>query len=261
MSKITAFIYLFVIYSLLLYSCQDSPKNTKNTLESEDEKIIGYTIDTSICAYLKSKPDINILLETDYPAVYSYLYNLIENLLESHHLTQSPILRIVQSPPIYSCNAFIAPGGHIYLSSDFLKTLTSESQFAGILSTLMICQEKGHPLKKLENKFSTTYLIDLALGARIKNPSSLIHELRKEPYDSAWVRSYDSISVDILCENSYYIQAYADLFLLNNILPWIQLFPHENSFSINLLNRGNSIGCNGTIDNQIIYQSIIANLP
>ncbi len=240
-----------LIISFSFQSCDLNPFiNSKDIITEEDEAIIGGTVDTALQSHFQAI-HTPVLSQDTYAFAHNYIYNLRNTIAGTAYFSELPTIRIVDNSSLKT--AFVAPGGYIYLHKGFLLALDYESQFVGALSCLMACSENDKALQKLENTFSKAYLIDLALGGNIDNTPAVLTELRDIPYDSIWVNSFDEKSISILCSEDYNIQGYADLFLLQSNLDWMQLFPRSNNFGATLFNRKNTTDCGGETDNQSAY--------
>ena len=85
---------------------------------------------------------------------------------------------------------------------------------------------------KLEERFSQSFLIDLALGGDLGVDISLIiNELKNVPYDSLQVQDLDTETENTVCELGYDIQSYSNLFndVISKDLMWYDLFPRNRT--------------------------------
>lgn len=263
------------LFFLLMISCSKNPDiHQDHSLSLEDERKIGHSIDNAVLDHFNTSPSKSVLSPNDHPSVYSYLWQRISALhgsdyytdfLERHPLTNTtPTLRVLQDSS--KTGAFIAPGGHIYLYTNFLQTLQTEAQLMAVLSHLVVCSAYKYDLKKLEARFSRNFLFDVALGRDLTNSSTprsgadlhaVMDELENKPYATKDVNKADYDIESILCELGYDLRSYSDLYQLNTTIEWFALFPRSTStsaYSTHLNNLHNSDpNCNG--------QAVMGNYP
>lgn len=240
-----------------------------HTLSIEDERKIGQHIDNALIKHFENSTSKYVLSSDDHPDVYAYLQQCVQalhqsdhfdDLLEEHPLSNhTPIIRVLQDPG--NTGAFIAPGGHIYLYTDFLHTVQTEAQFMAVLSHLITCSAYKFDLKKLEVRFSRAFLFDVALGYNLSASSTtnsprdrtdlhdVLIELEDVPYEPVEVTRADYEIEPILCELDYDLRSYSDLHHLTAPLKWLTLFPRSlttNDYSTHLNHlHSNDPSCNG----------------
>lgn len=271
---VTRNFYLFIIASffiLITFSCREELIDPKNKITSEDDAMIGSTIDNALLAHIDTSSGTTLLDKQTHPAVYSYIEQISQSINGSHSFTaigtsspSRPIntnymatIRVIDEAG--NTGAFVLPGGYIYLYKDFLKSIDYEAQFAPILAHLMACSKNRYAIDKLETRFSTNFLIDLALGGSINNGSgtdicSILSALEDDPYPTSVVELLDQEAENTVCELTYDVQTYADWFVQNNnqTIKWCQQFPRtlsKGDYAAHLFNNvKDSLSCNGNID-------------
>ncbi len=169
-----------------------------------------------------------------------------------------PILRILEAPD--KTGAFVAPGGYTYIYTGLLKSLQHEAEIVPILVHLLNCSTHRYDVKKLEDHFSTNFLLDLAIGGSVNgsyassstNVCAVIEHLEYFPYTPKEVEALDGISEEVTCQLGYDIQVYSTLYMNNRTqdLEWFQLFKRpmsNNDYAAHLFNDvSNPMTCNGT---------------
>lgn len=265
--------YLFTItflVFLLTISCGDELIEAKNEITSEDDAKIGKTIDQALLNYIDTFPNISLLDQQTYAAAYTYVHQISQSINGSNiflALAAAPqgtpynnnhtlTIRIIDQPG--NSGAFILPGGYIYLYKDLLKEINSEAAFVPILAHLMACSKNRYDVEKLEKRFSTNFLLDVALGRDI-NPSSgagistILNTLENEPYSTDLVDILDKEAENTVCELGYDINPYA-MWLIShskNNTNWCHQFPRSQSqddYTAHLLSAVDSpLSCNGSI--------------
>jgi len=243
--------YLFILaffILLLTVSCREELVEAKNKVTSEDDAKIGSTIDQALLNYIDTFPGITLLDQQAYPAVYTYINQISQSINGSNSFlalgvdiqgtpynnNYTPIIRVIDQ--VGNSGAFVLPGGYIYLYKDFLKAISFEAQFAPILAHLIACSKNRYDIEKLETRFSTSFLLDLALGGTINgglgaDVSTILDALENEPYPTNIVDLLDKEAEKAVCELAYDIQTYADWFIQHNDndIKWCQQFPRSSS--------------------------------
>lgn len=255
-----------LFFLLLLCNCSNNKITTLNVVTPKDDIAIGRSIDKAFLIHLDNVHNQQHLKKEDHPDIYNYLQNICNKIQSSPEYStlanedrplRQPILRILKSPN--KAGAFIAPGGHIYIYTNFLKKLNHEAELVPILTHLLCCSIYRLDVLKLEEHFSTNFLLDLAIGAKINYNASatsihaVINQLESVPYKKKDVSMVDKLVEKITCELGYDIQVYSTFFLQNSTqhLNWFNLFPREtanNTYAAHLFNRvSNSLTCGGTV--------------
>ncbi len=257
-----------LVLFLLLCNCTAEDSPLLNEVTPEDDTAIGAAIDGAFLHHLDTVPDYRLLVEDAHPALYNYLYQMCAKALNSNRHSalsssatpsRKPILRVFENQG--NTGAFVVPGGYLYIHTDLLKALQYEAELIPILSHLLGCSTYRYDVKKLEDHFSTNFLLDLAIGGSVNgsyastatNVSAVIDQLERSPYNESEVWILDKLAEDAACELGYDIQVYSSLFMQNttNELDWFQLFNRGMSngdYAAHLFNEvSDSLTCNGTI--------------
>lgn len=79
-------------------------------------------------------------------ALESYLQSLIEQLGDDEHRNYTFTVRVIDEP---TPNAFVVPGGHIFVTSGLLSMVTSENALAMVLGHEMAHQYHRDPIRSL----------------------------------------------------------------------------------------------------------------
>lgn len=266
--------YLFIIsffFLLLTISCNKEVVLAKNKVTSEDDAQIGSTIDKALLSYIDTSSRITLLDEPNYPGVYRYINQISQFINNSntftstganqisipHYTTYTPTIRVIDE--MGNTGAFVLPGGYIYLHKEFLKNINYEAQFVPILAHLMACSKNRYDIEKLETRFSTNFLLDLALGGTINKDAgtdirTILDALEDEPYPTSVVDLLDKEAEKTVCELGYDVQTYADWFIQqsNGNIKWCQQFPRSQAlgdYASHLFNAvKDSLSCGGEVD-------------
>lgn len=243
----------------------DSKLQVSNELSYNDERNIGYYLDEYFTqAEAVALDGIAFLSETVHQEVYDYL-SQIKNKILATELLVAPAewdwtIRLYEQKN--NENAFVFPGGYIYLSVGLMQQLDNEAQLMGLLSDMMVNIDDKHCTQKLEQQFGRNFLVDVSLGGNEDSMPEMILELSKTPYSAAVLQQIEAKTQNILCQADYNIQ-YFSTFLLNTKEDneWAQLFPsYENREAI-LHYAENADGCIGQQIKDTEYAQWLALLP
>lgn len=269
----TRFLFFSFCITIFLASCEDTP-SARYQVEGHEDAVIGKTIDEQILDYVNLSNNIEYLQPDSFIAAYSYLRNIKNRIVNSNNLiavagtetnVDCPVqLRIFDRA--YSSHAFIAPGGYIYLYKELLQGLQTEAQLTAVLSHLILSSRNRVSIPKLQERFSNSFVIDLADGGNLEVDINLVlQELKEVAYDSSLVNVVDVETENTICELGYDIKSYSDMFNHNQSknLHWYQLFPrNQNSYASYLFNTvKNYPQCiDKEIDGSVEYQSFKSSL-
>lgn len=258
-----------LFFVLLLCNCSQEEPLPLNEVTPKDDEAIGYSIDAAYMDHLDTLPDEHYLSDANHPDLYVYLHDVCKKIQQSSaHAMQSnrdipmrrPILRVLESPS--KTSAFVAPGGHIYIYTGLLKAMSQEAELVPVLAHLLNCSLHRLDVKKLENHFSTNFLLDLAIGSNVNGSSyasagtnvcAVIEHLAEKPYHQSDVTFLDEKAETITCELGYDIQVYSNFYTQNSIqdLDWFTLFPRgtaNHHYADHLSNSvQDSLTCGGTM--------------
>jgi hypothetical protein len=261
MHKFRVALYWSLCFIIGFCSSCSERHDAKTEITPIDEQVIGLSIDMELKKAWRADSTAKILEPEDYPQAYQYMRQIEQAVVNSPYLNESLTSIQIIDDTNGEKTAFVAPGGYIYIYKDLLNTLSSESQFVGLLSCLMACSESKKPTDKLVSRFSINYMLDLAIGGKLDNIELVHNELCEVPYDSLWVNTYDEKSIGTLCHSGYDIQDYSDLFSLHPNLTWMELFPRKRTYATTLFNIKDATTCSGDLANINAYQSMLATLP
>lgn len=263
------FIITFFVLSLTT-SCSKELVEPENKITTKDDARIGSTIDQALLNYIDTVPGVTLLDQQTYPSIYNYInqvslsingstsfLTLGANQPGTSYINYTPTIRVIHEDG--NTGAFVLPGGYIYLYKDFLKNISYEAQFAPILAHLMACSKNRYDIEKLEARFSTNFLLDLALGGTINGGSgadicTILSALEDEPYSASVVDILDKEAEKAVCELGYDVQTYSDWFThqRNGNIKWCQQFPRSTSledYASHLFYAvKDSLSCGGEID-------------
>lgn len=102
-------------------------------------------------------------------------------------------------------NAFILPGGHLYLTTGMLKALKSEHELYFIMAFELTLMNEKYLFNRILNSFNTTILVDMISGSPSPNsatPNSLALALSEFDYVEEDILETDEQTIQLICETS-----------------------------------------------------------
>jgi len=198
------FLPLF-LFLLFFNSCKKNPTvEPQAILLPNDDIRIGMAFDNEFLNLVDTASDIS-LLGSEYSTIYHFADSIIEKLLVTGKYKYATdftwTLRIFHRPDIQT--AFAAPGGYLYISRDLLSFLDNEADFAGVLAHTMMVSDSRWVTKKLEEKLSLSYLLDIALGGNTGSGDLFITEVSSSPYSEEASKDIDILTKDVMCQTDY----------------------------------------------------------
>lgn len=269
--------YITLLFCLLLFGTQscDSLESLEDDciITLNDEQQIGETIHQSLVGYFADNNSRSLLKRANHRRVYGYLDSICLAIQDQKHtnLSSNSGYQATEYNPRSSeerlllhvfdganaTNAFTLPGRHIYLDKGLLKKLDNEVQLVALLATLIHNSDERYAAEKLQETYSISFMMDLALGGSISDNAdhsgvyigSVYTDLAVTPYKVDQVEAMDQAAEELLCSLDYDIRAYSNFYLAasNQTLEWMSLFPRtldNNGYATHLFNSY-GLGCNG----------------
>ena len=202
---LNALFFGFSFFSFLLTSCADST-NGVVLFSVDDDKTLG----SKVAAYTDSAYRTqNQLLERTDPAnqpAYRLLDAVVTRVLNSGQLqyrNEFPWdVRLIRDDA--GRNAFVTPGGHLYLSSGLINYLDTEDQLAGVLAHEMAHADRRHISRQLQQQYGTSLLLSLVLGENPHQLAQLAAGLQQLQLSRDFEAEADRYSAAYLHGTAYY---------------------------------------------------------
>ncbi len=201
--KIFAIIGIFV---LLVPSCKKADDNLihviKDEYNVEDQHEIGKMLKKLI---LKSPDRFPILNQNDYAEVYNYINTLIEMLANTdkveNRLTFNWDATIIRDDSL--ANAFITPGGHLYIYTGLLKFLASENELFAVLAHEINYADSGNLMERLVSEYGKDVIGDLLLGYDFPETRNIAYNIKDLVFEESEVLVADRYALSIICPFQY----------------------------------------------------------
>lgn len=126
-----------------------------------------------------SRPDsLPILSQQQYAPAYQYLQNMVDRITASDAVLYKDKfgynkIFIIQKDDVL--NAFVTPGGYMYVYTGLIKYLESDDHLAGVLAHEVAHADRRHSVQAMQNQLGAQLLIDVALG---QNQGAVVQVLR-----------------------------------------------------------------------------------
>jgi beta-barrel assembly-enhancing protease len=119
-----------------------------------------------------SKPDeFPILSEEAYPEAYAYINEMTDKILQSGKVTyQDEFVWKVHIIDKDILNAFVTPGGYIYVYTGLIHYLDKEDDLAGVMGHEVAHADRRHTSKRLQKYYGVQMLLGILLG---QNPGKI----------------------------------------------------------------------------------------
>lgn len=249
-----------IIFSLLLLvsvsvfqSCKKDDEGGGswfNLFSIQDDKDLGAQLDAEIKGNPKEYP---LLSENDYPQAYQYIRGIRDEILNTGKVKYkdefSWPVTIIDDDVL---NAFVAPGGYIYVYTGLIKYLESKDELAGVMGHEIAHADLRHSTEALTKQTSISLLIDVLAGDNQGSITELAQGLIALSFSRSNESEADEYSVVYLCETDYNASGAAGFFekieAEGNPTPPQFLSTHPNPDNrIEAINeKETELGCTGT---------------
>ena len=152
-------------------------------------------------------------------------------------------------------NAFVIPGGHLYLTTGLLKQITTEHELYYILAFEALLMNERYLLNRLVTQYNPALLVDFSNGAIAPNGDTgadIAEVISSLPFEKEDVLELDNQVAPLICESSLFARD-GILTLMSNLPDgegWFENRPNYTgrpAYIVNEINdcEGNRIRTNG----------------
>ncbi len=239
-STSTSFILLLFLIIGFLHSCRPDPQQdivvgqSKDEFDEADQIMIGNAISSMI-----SEPSngFNVLAEEDYQEVYVHLNTLIDQISNTATVQRRGHfdwkISILENDD--ELNAFITPGGHLYICSGLLKFLEGEHELIGMIAHEIAYADSDNLINHLKTEFGSKNLSKVISD----DPESdvivldIAHTLGEMVFDAKEIKEADQFCTDIICEFEWDGEGLLSLIKRGGdplkVIKWLQARPVTNT--------------------------------
>ena len=162
--KHTSLVILVFISSFTIFSCDEGI----NIFTVQDDVALGLQVEQEIYNNTQEYP----IFRGD-PAIKNYINNnILQAILASPKIERANVFQysveIIARDDVL--NAFVLPGGRMFVYTGLLKYLDSEAALAGILAHEVAHAEERHATERMTKQYGISILIGIILGDK---PSQL----------------------------------------------------------------------------------------
>jgi predicted Zn-dependent protease len=167
MKIIKNLIFAFALLSTWVYvSCDENGDFVIFSIQNDME--LGAEMD----AQIEGNPDeFPILSRSAYPDAYNYLDDMVTHILDEANITYRDEfaweVHIIDQDIL---NAFVTPGGYIYVYRGLIQYLDEADDLAGVIGHEIAHADQRHSSKQLQRQYGISILLSVILG---DDPSTL----------------------------------------------------------------------------------------
>lgn len=273
--KNTRFNYLAVGALFLLFSgcaALSGGKVSSLLFTVEDDKKFGKQVSEQIDG---DKTQFPILDPAKYPEAYRYMNAMKNEILNSGSVSYKSDfaweLKIINKNVL---NAFVTPGGHIYVYTGLIQYLDTSDDLAGVLGHEIAHADRRHSIKQMEKQYGLQILSSIILGQN----SSQLGEIASQIAGTGAVLAFsrndeaeaDEYSVRYLSKTKYACNGAASFFQKlvsenqgGKTPEFLSTHPAPKSRVSDINKLATSIGCSTAQlkETGMTYQQLKAGLP
>jgi beta-barrel assembly-enhancing protease len=205
-------ISLLLASTAIIISCDENGDFL--LLSIQDDMDLG----AQMAAQIESDPvEFPILDREDYSAAYSYLETMRNRILNSGKVTYKNTfaweVHIIDKDIL---NAFVTPGGYIYVYTGLIKYLDNADDLAGVMGHEIAHADRRHGAKQLQKSYGVSILLSIILGDDPSTLEQIVGQIAGTGAILAFSRDAeaeaDSYSVDYLANTQYACNGAASFF-------------------------------------------------
>jgi predicted Zn-dependent protease len=231
--------------------------NNINLFTPEQDIELGKQVSEEILANPKEYP---VLDRSQNLAIYQYVEKIRDEILSTGKIQYKQQfawdLKIIDNDS--TLNAFVTPGGYIYVYTGILSFLESQDELAGVLGHEIAHADQRHSTKQLTKVLGVAILADAVLGER-DALEQVVTALFQLSFSRTNETEADSYSVEYLCQTPYYAAGAAGFFKKMEGQPtppeFLSTHPNPSNRVKNLEAQRTEMGCTGNEHYRIQYKA------
>lgn len=247
--------------------CQDdSGKIVKMGIEdysASEQKVIG----DNLHEFIQDKKTDHIVLakNQNYAPAYDFVEKLFLQAVRTDVVTNLDFynwsVHILVNDEFK--NAFILPGGHLYIYTGLLKFIKTDAELFAIITREIALADLGTVGKFLGDEHGASQMGDVLLKNPDADEEGVIRTLEQRPYEPEVTEAIDLYSVELTCLNyNFNDRAIVEMInrSANKEIEWFATRPNYENRSQNILDL--TTDCFSTSSNQLVYETqVIKHLP
>ncbi len=262
-------ILILMLFPLTLTTCTKDGK--VNIFSLDDDIKLGRQVRDEIAANPTQYP---ILDKTQYASSYAFLEQMRDKILNSGEVDNKDRFEwqvfIVRDDS--TLNAFVTPGGYIYVYTGLIKFLDNEDQLAGVMGHEIAHADKRHSTTNLTKQYGVSLLLDVIFGQNSSGLSSITKDiaggLSALSFSRATESEADEFSVIYLSKTSYQCSGAAGFFEKiesqggNDQPVWLSTHPDPENRVGAINGKAAELGCSTVVNTNVTeYQAFKNSLP
>lgn len=260
---------LLMITAFVFSTCTKDGK--VNIFSLDDDVKLGQQVRDEIAADPTQYP---VLDRTQYASSYAFLEKIRDNILNGDGVDNRAKfewqVHIIHNDS--TLNAFVTPGGYIYVYTGLIKFLKNEDQLAGVMGHEIAHADKRHSTTNLTKKYGLSLLLDIVFGKSASGISGVVKDVAGGvtalSFSRATESEADAFSVEYLSKTSYQCSGAAGFFELieaqggSSTPVWLSTHPSPDNRIQEINNKATTIGCSTTVGTNVSdYQAFQNGLP
>ncbi len=198
---------LFIGILLVFSACRKEPLEVKEgdqlEFSPEEQSVLGQKITDKIYSNSTTYP---ILSKNEYSEAYKYLQDSILNVavntgLVSRRQDFNWKVSIVNNDD--DRNAFILPGGELFIYTGLLKFLNNNAELMGVVAHEIAYADSELAIENLIDQFEGSTLRDIVEGKDNEELCDIAEYFQTIRYDKDAVIHADTFAVNLLCPFNY----------------------------------------------------------
>lgn len=199
---------VLLIALITLASCD---QGNVNIFSIEDDITLGQELRDTIRAQPEEYP---VLGRNDYPDAYETIEEIVDEILASGQIKYAEEFEwetyLIHDDT--TLNAFVAPGGYIFVYSGIIHYLEQKDDFVGVLGHEIAHADRRHATNNLTKQYGVATLLSLVLGDEPGLLGQVLQSLIALKFSRSQETDADEYSVIYLCETEYAANAAASFF-------------------------------------------------
>ncbi len=202
----THFLLLFVLIMLGQISCANY-----NLYQPSYDQRLGDRMKRQIAREAETYP---LLPEAGNEKIYTYVREIISTLLATDQIAfkEEFAWEVFLINDVTTLNAFVTPGGYIYVYTGLIKFLESEDQLAGVLAHEIAHADLRHASRQLSQRKSLSTVLLVANGGNSDLIGDIGASLVSLKFSRNFEKEADEKAISILCATSYKATGIAGFF-------------------------------------------------
>ena len=257
---------ILLIPLVLAYSCAPGGTGAFNLFSIQDDIAFGQQLSQQIAQNPKEYP---VLDRNKYAKAYRILEDMKNEILNSGYVTHKDDfewkLHIIHDDK--TLNAFVSPGGYIYVYTGLIKYLDTEDQLAGVMGHEVAHADRRHSTTNMTKQYGLAALLGALSGQNNSQMAQMVGGLIGLKFNRTTETDADAQSVLYLSKTKYQCNGAAGFFEKimaeggNSQAPpqFLSTHPSSESRVQDINAKATEVGCDknpSNVDYQILKNSL-----